>query len=57
MMTKFLGLLSLIFVAAKLANWIDWSWWLVFSPIIAAAVVALLIIAGSTWFLVKYQNA
>ncbi len=56
MMTKFLGLLSLIFVVAKLANWIDWSWWLVFSPIIAAAVVALLIIAGSTWFLVKYQG-
>ncbi len=56
MMTKFLGLLSLIFVVAKLANWIDWSWWLVFSPIIAAAVLALLIIAGSTWFLVKYQG-
>lgn len=51
-MTKFLGLLSLIFVVAKLANWIDWSWWLVFSPALTALAlgVALLVTAGVLLF-------
>lgn len=29
----FLGILTLIFVIAKIAGLIDWSWWWVFSPI------------------------
>ncbi len=28
----YLGLLSLIFVAAKVTGHIDWAWWIVFSP-------------------------
>ena len=31
---SFLSVLSLIFVIAKLAGYIDWSWWLVFTPFI-----------------------
>lgn len=55
MMTKFLGLLSLIFVVAKLANWIDWSWWLVFSPAIAAFVIAISVLAFAGVLLFKAQ--
>jgi hypothetical protein len=27
------GLLTIIFAIAKLVNYIDWSWWWVFSPL------------------------
>ena len=55
-MTKFLGLLSLIFVVAKLANWIDWSWWLVFSPVIAAFVIGMTILVSAGVLLFKAQT-
>lgn len=55
MMTKFLGLLSLIFVVAKLANWIDWSWWLVFSPALAALVIGIVILVSAGVLLFKVQ--
>lgn len=29
----FVGLLTIVFVAAKLTHYLDWSWWWVFSPI------------------------
>ena len=38
----FLGLLTLIFVIAKITGYITWSWWLVFSPVF----VFLIIVAG-----------
>ena len=41
----FCGLLTLVFVIAKLGGWIDWSWWLVFTPLIAGIVVSLIILA------------
>lgn len=31
--------LTLLFAAAKLLNLIDWSWWLVFSPIFAVVIL------------------
>jgi hypothetical protein len=30
----FLGALTLVFVLAKLAGWVTWSWWLVFAPVL-----------------------
>jgi hypothetical protein len=30
---SFLGLLALLFIGLKLGNVIDWSWWLVLSPL------------------------
>jgi hypothetical protein len=44
----FLGLLTILFIALKLTNHIDWSWWWVLSPIwIPFLVVAgLVIVAG-----------
>lgn len=29
----FLGLLTIVFVIFKIIGYINWSWWLVFSPI------------------------
>jgi len=48
--SKGLGLtsiLTIIFVIAKILGYINWSWWLVFSPtLIVIAFVILLVILG-----------
>lgn len=48
----FINALTLVFVAAKLFDAIDWSWWLVFSPTIAYicfvfAIIVLVAFKGS----------
>ena len=44
-------ILFLIFLTLKLTNYIDWSWWWVFSPLwiplIVVVVVAMIVIKGS----------
>lgn len=45
----FLGLLTLIFVVCKLAGVIQWSWWLVFAPIIFSVVLVILILTLYLW--------
>lgn len=35
-------ILTYIFVISKILNLVDWSWWLVFSPLIIAFTVALI---------------
>ena len=52
----FTGLLTLLFVAAKLFGYIDWSWWWVFAPlwIEAAIVLVLIVLFGvGTWLFFK----
>jgi hypothetical protein len=39
----FTGLLTALFIGLKLTNHIDWSWWLVLSPLWLAAALVLLI--------------
>jgi hypothetical protein len=39
----FFGLLTILLVALKLTNYIDWSWLLVFSPLIAGSVIGILL--------------
>lgn len=42
----FLGMLTLIFVIAKLWDKVDWSWWFVFAPLwvpVALAIIFFLI--------------
>lgn len=41
----FTGILTIIFVIAKLLGVINWSWWLVFSPTLASLVLFLIILA------------
>jgi hypothetical protein len=40
----FISILTLLFVAAKLFGYIDWSWWWVFSPIWIQAVIVLVLL-------------
>ena len=40
-----LHILTLIFVVAKLFNFVQWSWWLVFLPSIISVGVGLLLLA------------
>jgi len=36
---SFVGLLTILFIALKLTNFIDWSWWWVLSPMWLTAVI------------------
>ena len=42
---SFLEGLLLLLVGLKLAGYIDWSWWLVVSPIFVSAIIAVAAIA------------
>jgi Flp pilus assembly protein TadB len=39
---SFMGLLTILFIALKLTNFIDWSWWWVLSPMWLSAVILVL---------------
>lgn len=41
----FLPILCLVFVIAKLAGAISWSWWLVFAPVIVPFAIVLFVFA------------
>lgn len=43
------GSMTILFVILKVTNYIDWSWWWVFSPlwISAAVVLAILAVCGA----------
>ena len=36
---SFMGLLTILFIALKLTNFIDWSWWWVLSPMWITCVI------------------
>jgi membrane glycosyltransferase len=40
----FFGLLTLLFATAKIFNYVDWSWWLVFTPSIVGLVLFIFIV-------------
>lgn len=40
----FTGLLTIAFIVLKLTGYIDWSWWWVWSPILIAVSIFLLVI-------------
>jgi hypothetical protein len=44
---SFLNWLTLLFVAAKLFELIDWSWWVVFSPTLFNIALIVLIMAAA----------
>lgn len=39
-----LDVLQIIFIVLKLLNLIDWSWWIVFSPIWVAIILTMVIV-------------
>lgn len=40
----FCTILTILFIGLKLCGVIAWSWWLVFSPLFAGAVIAVLMV-------------
>ena len=52
MKMNYLDYLSLVFIGLKLANYINWSWWWVLSPMIISLVVKSIIrtyLERETW--------
>lgn len=37
--TNFVGMLTVAFISLKLANIIDWSWWLVLAPMFIPVII------------------
>lgn len=48
----FIGLLTILFVALKLTDYIDWSWWWVLSPILISVAFALSVLSAGLLFIV-----
>ncbi len=46
----FTGLLTILFIALKLTDKIDWSWWWVLSPIWISIVIALIALGAYVIF-------
>lgn len=40
----FVGLLTIAFIVLKLTDYIDWSWWWVWSPVIIATAVFFIVV-------------
>ena len=50
----FVGLLTVFFVALKLLEKIDWSWWWVLSPIWISAIIVLVLLGiALIYFVIK----
>lgn len=49
----FCGVLTIIFVALKLTDNIDWSWWWVLFPVWLPTVLVLVVISYMGWVLNK----
>lgn len=43
----FVGLLTILFIGLKLTGYINWSWWLVLSPILISTAIVMAIILGA----------
>lgn len=50
----FFGLLGIVFIVLKLTGYINWSWWIVLSPIWGSILVGLLIFLAVLF--VIYRN-
>lgn len=42
----FFGLLTILFIGLKLTNYIDWSWWVVLSPMFVPLIIILIIVGA-----------
>lgn len=49
----FVGLLTLLFIALKLTNYIDWSWWWVLSPMWIGFLLIFIVVAAVIGMAIK----
>lgn len=55
--THFLSLLFLLFLGLKLAKYIEWSWWWVFSPLwIPCLIIGILFVGALLYAVVEQKN-
>ncbi len=52
----FLGLLTILFIALKLTNYITWSWWWVLSPLWIAPILVMLAVICISIYEVKTED-
>ena len=52
----FFGLLGIVFIVLKLTGYIDWSWWIVLSPIWGSLLVGILILIFFIWLSNKWGD-
>jgi hypothetical protein len=50
----FFGLLTILFIGLKLTGHIDWSWWLVLSPLLIGFGIIIFVLIISTILVIKY---
>jgi len=46
---SFLGVLLAVFIGLKLANVIDWSWWLVLAPLWFEIIILIIVVIVLLW--------
>lgn len=46
----FFSLLGIVFIVLKLTGYIDWSWWIVLSPIWGSMLIGILILIFFIWY-------
>lgn len=51
----FAGGLALLFIALKLTDVIDWSWWWVLAPLWISAIFAVTVIVVGVWILGRIE--
>ena len=51
MIRLFVVLIQTLFIGLKLMHEIDWSWWLVFTPLITLGALWFLVAMGTIWYL------
>lgn len=56
---SFVSLLTILFIGLKLTNYINWSWWIVLSPIIVTfgLYLFILLVIGVLYVLYIYLNS
>lgn len=53
---SFLDVVAIVLIILKVAGVIDWSWWIVFSPMIASFVIVILLFLYNYYKICKDPN-
>jgi len=51
---SFIGVITLLFIILKVTNYVDWSWWIVLSPL-WGSVLVLFILSTVIYFIEKFD--
>jgi hypothetical protein len=56
---SFVSLLTILFIGLKLTNYINWSWWIILSPMIVifGLYLCIILVIGVLYLLYTYLNS